>query len=78
MSSKGVLWYGHLHSTIGNSFRYVCKAVVMWQLYVTKELERLPQKTRKTLLVESVGVGVARTILRSARNISHLKQKFKW
>ena len=54
------------------------KAVVLWRLSITKELKRLPQKTRKTLPVESVGVGVARTILRSARNINHLKQEFKW
>ena len=74
MSSKRVLWYGHLHSTTGNSFRCVCEAFILWRLIVTKELERFPKKTRKTLPVESVGVGMARTIQRSARNISHLKQ----
>ena len=78
MSSKGVLWYGHLHSATGNYFRGVCEAIVLWRLRVTEELERLPQKTRKTLPVEPVGVGVTRTIQRSARNISHLKQEFKW
>ena len=74
MSSKRVLWYGHLHSTTGNSFRCVCEAVILWQLCVAKELERFPQKMWKTLLVESIGVGMAHTIQKSARNISHLKQ----
>ena len=78
VSSKGVLWYGQVHSTTGNSFRYVRVAVILWWLCVTEELERLPQKMRKTLPMESIGVGVARTNQRSARNICHLKQKFKW
>jgi hypothetical protein len=59
---------------MGNSFRCVCEAFILWWLCVTEELERFPQKTRKTLSVKSVGVGVARTNQRSARNISHLKQ----
>ena len=69
-----MLWYGHLHSASGNSFRCVGVPVVLRQLRVTKELERFPQKTRKTLPVESIGVGMAHTIQKSARNISHLKQ----
>ena len=46
-----------------NSFRCVCDAFILWRLCVTKELERFPQKTRKTLPVESIGVGMTRTIL---------------
>jgi len=59
---------------MGNSLCYVSVAVILWRLRVAKELERLPQKARKTLPMESVGVDVARTIRKSARNISHLKQ----
>ena len=69
-----VLWYDHPHSTTDNSLCCICVTVVLWRLCVTKELERFPQKARKTLPVESVGVDVARTIRKSARNISHMKQ----
>jgi hypothetical protein len=59
---------------MGNSLCCVSVVVVLWRLCVTKELERFPQKARKTLPVESVGVDVACTIQKSARNVSHLKQ----
>ena len=40
----------------------------------SKRAGEIPTKGEKTLPVESVGVGVARIIRKSARNISHLKQ----
>ena len=74
MNSERMLWYSHLYGASGNSFCCVSIAVVLWWLRVTKELERFPQKTRKTLPVESIGVDVACTIRKSAQNISYLKQ----
>jgi len=74
VGSERVLWYGHLHSTTGNSFHSISEAVVLWWLRVAKELERFPQKVGKTLPVESIGVDVACTIRKSAQNISYLKQ----
>jgi hypothetical protein len=68
----------HLHPTTRNTFFFIFYSIIRWRLGVAKHLERFPQKTRKTLPMQSIGMSMSWGIPKEPWKLCHLKQGFKW
>jgi hypothetical protein len=68
----------HFHPATRNAFFIILYSIVRWRLGVAKHLERFPQKTRKTIPMQSIGMSVSCGILKEPWKLGHLKHGFKW
>jgi hypothetical protein len=68
----------HLHPATRNTFFFILYSIIRWRINVSKHLERFPQKTRKTLPMQGIGMSVSCGIPKEPWKLGHLKQGFKW
>jgi hypothetical protein len=67
-----------LHPATRNTFFIILYSIIRWRLGVAKHLEGLPQKTRKTLPIQGIGMSVSCGIPKEPWKLGHVKQGFKW
>jgi hypothetical protein len=63
----------HLHSAPRNTFFTILYSIIRWRLGVAKHLKRLPQKTRKTLPMQNIGMSMSCGIPKEPWKLGHLK-----
>jgi hypothetical protein len=68
----------HFNPATRNIFFIILYSIIRWRLRVAKHLERFPQKTRKTLPMQGIGMSVSCGIPEEPGKFSHLKQGLKW